>query len=236
MTMTMTTRRQGHPVPRRNRWLSYYWSRRCRLIAGLFLFLLLPIEDNGNAEARLSLYPAAPNARHIIKRGAGDDCHIIIIFIAVRWLQQQRVGKVICFILVAALLWWQHSFFNFICIAIGLLHQRQLGVGDFFFVPCLFIFVLLPNDDEEQARLSPQHFQWQCAFFIFYCYPTRTTRRRRRACSRTPPPPTRIVLSAAASLSLYLWPLVASKHLTIGFIIFSAFQISYCLLLSNPEA
>jgi hypothetical protein len=37
------------------------------------LFLLLPVEDNGNAEAMLSSYPAAPNMRHIIGRGAADD-------------------------------------------------------------------------------------------------------------------------------------------------------------------
>ena len=122
----------------------------------------------------------------------------ILFFIAVRWLQQQCVGKVSCFIPVAPLLWWQHSFFIFICIAIGLLHQRWLGVGDFFFVPCLFIFVLLPNDNEEVARLSPQRFQRQRAFFIFYCHPMRTTSRRSRGCSHTPSPPTRNVLSAAA--------------------------------------
>jgi hypothetical protein len=46
----------------------------------IFYFLLLPIEHNGDAEARLSVYPAAPNARHIIKRGVGDNCHIIIVF------------------------------------------------------------------------------------------------------------------------------------------------------------
>ena len=39
-------------------------------------------------------------------------------------------------------------------------------------------------------------------------------------------------ISTILCLSLYLIPHVASKHLTIGFIIITKFQISYCWLLS----
>ena len=42
-------------------------------------------------------------------------------------------------------------------------------------------------------------------------------------------------ISSILCLWLYLFPLVASKHLTTGFIIFSAFKIGYCLLLSGTE-
>ena len=54
-------------------------------------------------------------------------------------------------------------------------------------------------------------------FFIFYCYPTRTTTRRRRGYPRTPPPPTCVVLSAAkrpmtACLFYYCCPLTTTTR------------------------
>ncbi len=45
----------------------------------------------------------------------------------------------------------------------------------------------------------------------------------------------RSFISSMICLWLYLFPLVASKHLTTGFTIFSAFKIGYCLLLSGTE-
>jgi hypothetical protein len=91
------------------------------------------------------VYPAAPNARHIIKRGVGDNCHIIIVF-AVRWLQQQRVGKVMCFIPVATLLWWQCSFFIFICML-----GRELGWEQVDLFPK---FGLFSSSEETPAKAT----------------------------------------------------------------------------------
>jgi hypothetical protein len=65
------------------------------------------------------------------------------------------------------------TFFIFIFIAIRLLHQQRLGVGDFFFVPHLFIFVLISDDHEEEARLSPRRFQQQRALFSFLLLPNK---------------------------------------------------------------
>ncbi len=129
---------------------------------------------------------------------------------------------------------------------------------------CAFYFLLLSVDNKGniEARSSSYpsaHFVHMTAwlfYFNWYCNPTATTTNRfARLHSYPTAPLTEFVfifncyqktttvyyyalsfISSILCLSLYLLPLVASKHLTIGFIIFSAFLISYCLLLSSTEA
>ena len=134
----------------------------------VFLFFIAAYWRQRRRRGEVVLVPCHPQRASYYQARRGWQLPYFLLFIAVRWLQQQCAGKVICFIPVASSLWWQHSFFIFMSIAIGLLYQKRLGVGDFFFVPCLFIFVLLPSNNEKEARLSPQRFQWQRAPFSFF--------------------------------------------------------------------
>ncbi len=160
------------------------------MTACLFYFLLLPVDNNDDKEARLSSYPAAPDMRLIICFGAANE-RVPLFFIAAHWRQRQQGGKVILIsrhpqhALMTALL--------FISIYIrGASNDRVLSI--FYWYRTMTTTTMKRQDypctvppPTRVVLLAVEQPMRTCLFYLFQ--PVHTTATRRQCCPRKLQPP-----------------------------------------------